>query len=211
MTRASSLDKPRALRVNNQRGRDRVSPDAFRRTRRAFEGNDRSLARYGSVTAGEISGGCRSWDQVQGAPDDNGSSRRAKVTGRVGRFLSAYIYIYIRAGSHTARRTSRRGDPARARVCVATQIQVHGGLRCTRIEGEARSFREPAGRTNGRTDGEKSLILNGARTDIAQELEIDGGTKRRGRRGSRERERGREGDGGRYCEEQAEEKGFIAI
>lgn len=58
--------------------------------------------------------------------------------------------------------------------------QVYKRVRCTRTEGEAQSFREQDGRT-------KSLILNGARTDITRELEIDGGSKRRGR-SERERE-----------------------
>lgn len=52
-------------------------------------------------------------------------------------------------------------------------------------------------RTGGQDKRRKSLILNGARTDIARELEIDEGGCGRQRENERE-----EGDGGRYCEEQ---------
>lgn len=56
------------------------------------------------------------------------------------------------------------------RLCVVRIVtQVYRRVRCTVIQ-----------RTGAQDKRRKSLILNGARTDITRELEIDGGRKRRG-------------------------------
>lgn len=155
--------------------------------------------RYSSVTDDKISNGCRSWDQMRRTDDG-----RAREEPRLPTFL--HIFANLHTNTHTHKSTmaiacfrwrgilrTRVRVHARARVVRTAYTQMYRRerererVRCTRTEGEARSFREP-GRQDRRR---KSPILNGARTDIARELEIEA----RKEKGTEREERGR------YCEE----------
>lgn len=109
--------------------------------------------------------------------DDNGTPRRAKVT--------ELRFLHIYANLHSRMQGSLAFADENLRVCsLMCCSHRHTGMQIYTYTGESGAL-EPKERdtviqrTGGQDRGRKSLILNGARTDITRGLEIDGGRKRR--------------------------------
>lgn len=107
--------------------------------------------------------------------DDSGSPREAKVTGL------RFLHIYANLHTWMQRLTFADENLLAYALFASSHGYIHTGTQVQENPVYSNRRRGTVIQRTGGQDGRtKSLILNGARTDITRELEIDGGRKRRG-------------------------------